>query len=82
MGCPAGAMIQEDIERAVGEIPGVGEVKSDLTFEPPWTPDKMSDDAKFILGFGSAGRRRTRADTRRPSADHRTTAMDGTRRNR
>jgi metal-sulfur cluster biosynthetic enzyme len=27
-------------------------VTSDLTFEPPWTPDKMSDDAKFILGFG------------------------------
>src|SRR6476619_522223 len=52
MGCPAGAMIQDDIERAVGEIPGVGEVRSDLTFEPPWTPDKMSDDAKFILGFG------------------------------
>ena len=45
-------MIQEDIERVVGEIPGVGEVTSDLTFEPPWTPDKMSDDAKFILGFG------------------------------
>jgi metal-sulfur cluster biosynthetic enzyme len=27
-------------------------VRSDLTFDPPWTPDKMSDDAKFILGFG------------------------------
>ena len=24
----------------------------ELTFDPPWTPDKMSDDAKFILGFG------------------------------
>jgi metal-sulfur cluster biosynthetic enzyme len=52
MGCPAGAMIQEDIERFVGEIPGVGEVESELTFDPPWTPDRMSDDAKFILGFG------------------------------
>ena len=52
MGCPAGAMIQEDIERVVREIPGVGDVTSDLTFEPPWTPDRMSDDAKFILGFG------------------------------
>ena len=52
MGCPAGQMIQEDIERVVGEIPGVGEVRSDLTFDPPWTPEKMSDDAKFILGFG------------------------------
>src|SRR5438445_6402829 len=52
MGCPAGQMIQEDIERVLREIPGVREVTSDLTFEPPWTPDKMSDDAKFILGFG------------------------------
>ena len=52
MGCPAGPMIQEDIERAVAEIPGVESVSSELTFEPPWTPDRMSDDAKFILGFG------------------------------
>jgi metal-sulfur cluster biosynthetic enzyme len=52
MGCPAGQMIQEDIDRVVQEIPGVEHVESELTFEPPWTPDKMSDDAKFILGFG------------------------------
>jgi metal-sulfur cluster biosynthetic enzyme len=52
MGCPAGPMIQEDIDRVVAEIPGVGEVSSELTFDPPWTPDRMSDDAKFILGFG------------------------------
>jgi len=52
MGCPAGAMIQEDIDRVVSELPGVEQVQSELTFEPPWTPDRMSDDAKFILGFG------------------------------
>jgi metal-sulfur cluster biosynthetic enzyme len=52
MGCPAGAMIQEDIERVVRQIPGVEDVASELTFDPPWTPDRMSDDAKFILGFG------------------------------
>jgi metal-sulfur cluster biosynthetic enzyme len=52
MGCPAGAMIQEDIERVVQEIPGVEQAQGELTFEPPWTPEKMSDDAKFILGFG------------------------------
>jgi metal-sulfur cluster biosynthetic enzyme len=52
MGCPAGPMIQEDIDRVLAEIPGVGEVKSELTFDPPWTPERMSDDAKFILGFG------------------------------
>jgi metal-sulfur cluster biosynthetic enzyme len=52
MGCPAGAMIQEDIERVLRQVPGVEDVESELTFDPPWTPDKMSDDAKFILGFG------------------------------
>ena len=52
MGCPAGPMIQEDIDRVLAEIPGVGEVKSELVFDPPWTPDRMSEDAKFILGFG------------------------------
>ena len=51
MGCPAGVMIQEDIDRVVRELPGVEEVESELTFEPPWTPDRMSEDAKFILGF-------------------------------
>jgi metal-sulfur cluster biosynthetic enzyme len=51
MGCPAGAMIQEDIDRVVRELDGVEDVESELTFEPPWTPDRMSEDAKFILGF-------------------------------
>ena len=52
MGCPAGPMIQEDIHRAASELPGVEDVEVELTWDPPWTPDKMSDDAKFILGFG------------------------------
>ncbi len=52
MGCPAGPMIQEDMDRAVREIPGVEDVEIELTWEPPWTPERMSDDAKFILGFG------------------------------
>jgi metal-sulfur cluster biosynthetic enzyme len=52
MGCPAGPMIMEDIDRAVREIPGVEDVEVELTWSPPWTPDLMSEDAKFILGFG------------------------------
>jgi metal-sulfur cluster biosynthetic enzyme len=52
MGCPAGPMIQENIHEAVAALPGVEQVEVELTFEPPWTPDRMSDDAKFILGFG------------------------------
>jgi metal-sulfur cluster biosynthetic enzyme len=52
MGCPAGQMIEEDIARFVRDLPGVDEVKPELTFEPPWSPERMSEDAKFILGFG------------------------------
>jgi metal-sulfur cluster biosynthetic enzyme len=52
MGCPAGPMIMEDIDRAVRQIPGVEDVDIELTWDPPWTPDRMSDDAKFILGIG------------------------------
>ncbi|HET9675370.1 MAG TPA: metal-sulfur cluster assembly factor [Gaiellaceae bacterium] len=52
MGCPAGPMIQEDIQNVASSVEGVEEVEIELTWEPPWTPDRMSDDAKFILGFG------------------------------
>lgn len=51
MGCPAGAMIEEQIHQVVGGLDGVGEVATDLTWTPPWSPDMMSDDAKFVLGF-------------------------------
>jgi metal-sulfur cluster biosynthetic enzyme len=52
MGCPAGPMIQEDIHNAAASLPGVEEVEVELSWDPPWTPDRMSDDAKFILGIG------------------------------
>jgi metal-sulfur cluster biosynthetic enzyme len=52
MGCPVGPLIQEDIDRVTRELPGVEDVNVELTWDPPWTPEKMSDDAKFILGFG------------------------------
>jgi metal-sulfur cluster biosynthetic enzyme len=52
MGCPAGPLIQQSIEEVVRAIPEVEGVETELTWDPPWTPDKMSDDAKFILGFG------------------------------
>jgi metal-sulfur cluster biosynthetic enzyme len=51
MGCPVGPMIEEQIRETVAEMDGVEEVETELTWNPPWTPEKMSDDAKFILGF-------------------------------
>ncbi|MFN2628276.1 MAG: metal-sulfur cluster assembly factor [Gaiellaceae bacterium] len=52
MGCPAGPMIEGDIRAAAESVDGVEAVETELTFDPPWTPDKMSEDAKFILGIG------------------------------
>jgi metal-sulfur cluster biosynthetic enzyme len=52
MGCPAGPLIAGDMEGAVRQVEGIEDVELELTFDPPWTPDRMSDDAKFILGFG------------------------------
>ena len=52
MGCPVGPMIQEDIQNVTSALPGVEKVDVELVWEPPWTPERMSDDAKFILGFG------------------------------
>ncbi|MGZ4400631.1 MAG: metal-sulfur cluster assembly factor [Gaiellaceae bacterium] len=51
MGCPAGQMIHEGIADALSAI-GVEDADIELSWDPPWTPEKMSDDAKFILGFG------------------------------
>jgi len=52
MGCPAGPLIQQSVEEVAASLPGVEDVDTELTWDPPWTPEKMSDDAKFILGFG------------------------------
>jgi metal-sulfur cluster biosynthetic enzyme len=52
MGCPVGPMIQQQIEETVAGMEGVGEVEPELTWDPPWSPERMSDDAKFVLGFG------------------------------
>ena len=50
-GCPIGPQVSEQIEEFVGELEGVEDVQSTMTFSPPWTPDRMSEDAKFALGF-------------------------------
>ena len=52
MGCPVGPLIQQQIDEVVRSLPGIDDVEVELTWDPPWTPDKMSEDAKFILGFG------------------------------
>jgi metal-sulfur cluster biosynthetic enzyme len=50
-GCPIGPQVSEQIEEFVSELEDVESVESSMTFSPPWTPDRMSEDAKFALGF-------------------------------
>ena len=50
-GCPIGPQVDEQIREFVGEIDGVSAVDSELVFTPPWSPELMSEDAKFALGF-------------------------------
>ena len=50
MGCPLGPVIQGDVERALEAVDGVRSLEVELVFEPPWSPERMSDDARFLLG--------------------------------
>ena len=50
-GCPIGPQVSEQIDEFVSELDGVDEIRSTLTFDPAWSPERMSDDAKFALGF-------------------------------
>jgi metal-sulfur cluster biosynthetic enzyme len=50
-GCPIGPQVSDQMKEFVGELEGVDEVDVHMTFTPPWTPDRMSEDAKFALGY-------------------------------
>ena len=50
-GCPIGPQVSEQIQEFVGELPGVDNVFPKMVFTPAWTPDLMSEDAKFALGY-------------------------------
>ncbi|MGA2006313.1 MAG: metal-sulfur cluster assembly factor [Solirubrobacteraceae bacterium] len=50
-GCPIGPEVAEQIEEFVSELDGVESVGSTMVFSPPWTPERMSEDAKFALGY-------------------------------
>jgi metal-sulfur cluster biosynthetic enzyme len=50
-GCPIGPQVTEQIDEFVGELDGVKTIDSEMVFTPPWSPEKMSEDAKFALGY-------------------------------
>ena len=50
-GCPIGPQVTEQMEEFVSELDGVSKVYPKMTFTPAWTPELMSEEAKFALGF-------------------------------
>jgi metal-sulfur cluster biosynthetic enzyme len=50
-GCPIGPQVSDQMKEFVGELDGVDNVAPHMTFTPAWTPDLMSEDAKFALGY-------------------------------
>jgi metal-sulfur cluster biosynthetic enzyme len=50
-GCPIGPQVSEQMEEYVSELDGVERVYPKMVFTPPWTPEMMSEDAKFALGY-------------------------------
>ena len=49
--CPVAGTLPGDVERAVRAVRGVTAVKLELTFDPPWSKDRMSEAAKLALGL-------------------------------
>ncbi len=50
-GCPVAGEMPLWVQRAVEEVDGVEKVVVNMTFDPPWTPERMSDEAKLELGW-------------------------------
>lgn len=49
MGCPIGPVLAEEIRWKVGQLPGVEEVEVEITFSPPWTPERLTEDGRLAL---------------------------------
>lgn len=49
--CPVAESMPAEVELRVGAVPGVGDVEVNLVWDPPWDPQKMSDEAKLELGM-------------------------------
>jgi metal-sulfur cluster biosynthetic enzyme len=51
MGCPIGPLIEAQMKQFLDGIPGISEVEAEMVLTPPWTPDKMSEEARAALGM-------------------------------
>jgi FeS assembly SUF system protein len=49
--CPVAESLPAEVEQKVKSIKGINQVEVEMTFDPPWTKDLMSEEAKLELGF-------------------------------
>lgn len=49
--CPVAGQLPRDVADKVASVPGVGRVQVELTWEPPWSPERMSDEARLALNM-------------------------------
>jgi FeS assembly SUF system protein len=50
-GCPVAGEMPGWVQNAVGTVEGVSDVEVDMVFDPPWTPDRMSEEAQVAVGW-------------------------------
>ena len=51
MGCPVGPLIEQQMQQILTQMPGVDIVESSMTFNPPWSPELMSEEARLAMGM-------------------------------
>lgn len=51
LGCPMAGEVIDEVQMRVGQVENVKSVKVEMTFDPPWSPDRMTEDAKWELGM-------------------------------
>ena len=49
--CPVAESMPGEVELRVGAVPGIGDAEVELVWDPPWDPQRMSDEAKLELGM-------------------------------
>src|SRR3954469_6125659 len=49
--CPAAGELPQSVENAVASVPGIGIVNVNLVWDPAWSPDRMSDEARLVLNM-------------------------------
>jgi metal-sulfur cluster biosynthetic enzyme len=51
IGCPMAPEVMTDVRDRLLKLPGIGEANVELVYEPPWTPERMTEDARWELGM-------------------------------